>query len=85
MYNSGVKGFEPLDGDTKNRCLTTWRHPKRIYKNYTFILICTARPFHKKEKVLHFYTRNYFLEAKKVSVYAFTVVFKIVSPSSDNF
>jgi len=34
---------------------------------------------------LHYYTRNYFLEAKKVSVYACTVVFKIVSPSSDNF
>ena len=23
----GVLGFEPRDGGTKNRCLTTWRHP----------------------------------------------------------
>ena len=26
---AGVLGFEPRDGGTKNRCLTTWRHPKR--------------------------------------------------------
>jgi hypothetical protein len=23
----GVEGFEPPNGGTKNRCLTTWRHP----------------------------------------------------------
>ena len=24
---AGVKGFEPLNVDTKNRCLTTWLYP----------------------------------------------------------
>ena len=24
---AGVAGFEPTNDDTKNRCLTTWRHP----------------------------------------------------------
>lgn len=24
---AGVAGFEPTNADTKNRCLTTWRHP----------------------------------------------------------
>lgn len=24
---AGVPGFEPGNADTKNRCLTTWRHP----------------------------------------------------------
>ncbi len=29
---TGVEGFEPPNGGTKNRCLTTWRHPKyQIY------------------------------------------------------
>lgn len=26
---AGVLGFEPRYGGTKNRCLTTWRHPNR--------------------------------------------------------
>ncbi len=25
---AGVAGFEPTNGGTRNRCLTTWRHPK---------------------------------------------------------
>ena len=25
---AGVGGFEPPHGDTKNRCLTAWLHPK---------------------------------------------------------
>jgi hypothetical protein len=24
---AGVAGFEPANAGTKNRCLTTWRHP----------------------------------------------------------
>ena len=27
---AGVAGFEPTNDDTKNRCLTTWRHPNNI-------------------------------------------------------
>ena len=37
----GVKGFEPLSGGTKNRCLTTWRHPSNLpvnIKNETIVL-----------------------------------------------
>ena len=26
---AGVAGIEPANGDTKNRCLTTWLHPSR--------------------------------------------------------
>ncbi len=26
---AGVAGFEPAHGDTKNRCLTAWLHPKK--------------------------------------------------------
>ncbi len=32
---AGVAGFEPTDDDTKNRCLTTWRHPNNL-------LFCTG-------------------------------------------
>ena len=39
---AGVAGFEPTNDDTKNRCLTTWRHPnfdnEAIYILYFFIL-----------------------------------------------
>ena len=38
---AGVAGFEPTNDDTKNRCLTTWRHPnfdnEAIYILYFFI------------------------------------------------
>jgi hypothetical protein len=27
---AGAAGFEPADGGTKNRCLTTWLRPKEI-------------------------------------------------------
>ena len=30
LLMAGVAGFEPTNDDTKNRCLTTWRHPKEI-------------------------------------------------------
>lgn len=26
---AGVEGFEPSNAGTKNRCLTTWRHPNK--------------------------------------------------------
>ena len=32
----GVAGFEPTNDGIKNRCLTTWRHPKRIELYQTF-------------------------------------------------
>ncbi len=31
IMRTGVVGFEPTHGDTKNRCLTAWLHPNRIY------------------------------------------------------
>ncbi len=27
---AGVLGFEPRNGETKTRCLTTWRHPINV-------------------------------------------------------
>lgn len=33
---AGMAGFEPTNADTKNRCLTTWRHPKKLP------VLCTA-------------------------------------------
>ena len=32
---AGVPGFEPGNGGTKNRCLTTWLHPKRGHTDST--------------------------------------------------
>ena len=31
---AGVAGFEPTNDDTKNRCLTTWRHPNSSRQSY---------------------------------------------------
>lgn len=36
---TGALGFEPRDGETKTRCLTTWRRPN----NFTTLNI-TLRP-----------------------------------------
>ncbi len=32
---AGVLGFEPRDGGTKNRCLTTWLYPINDLSNLT--------------------------------------------------
>ena len=32
MLVAGVAGFEPTRDDAKNRCLTTWLHPKKERK-----------------------------------------------------
>ena len=40
---TGAEGFEPTNGGTKTRSLTTWRRPKNTYtyKEYIFfILLC---------------------------------------------
>jgi hypothetical protein len=31
IIKTGVEGFEPPNGGTKTRSLTTWRHPKLIH------------------------------------------------------
>ena len=36
---AGAVGFEPTDGGTKNRCLTTWLRPKGI--------ACTIKRFQR--------------------------------------
>ena len=28
---AGVVGFEPTNGGTRTRCLTTWRHPSGVF------------------------------------------------------
>ncbi len=32
-FFTGVLGFEPRNGGTKTRCLTTWRHPIAFHLN----------------------------------------------------
>ena len=32
---AGAEGFEPTNGGTKNRCLTTWRRPSKFLSNLT--------------------------------------------------
>ena len=39
---AGVAGFEPTNDDTKNRCLTTWRHPN-IYPYLLDRHICKSK------------------------------------------
>lgn len=34
---AGMAGFEPADDGTKNRCLTTWRHPNNA-SDYIYLL-----------------------------------------------
>ena len=33
FIESGVEGFEPPNGGTKTRSLTTWRHPNFIFND----------------------------------------------------
>ena len=35
---TGALGFEPRDGGTKTRCLTTWRRPN----NFTFFILAVS-------------------------------------------
>lgn len=30
-----MRGFEPLNGGTKTRCLTAWRHPNKLEMYFT--------------------------------------------------
>ena len=32
---AGMRGFEPLNGGTKTRCLTAWRHPNKLEMYFT--------------------------------------------------
>lgn len=32
---AGMRGFEPLNGGTKTRCLTAWRHPNKLEIHFT--------------------------------------------------
>jgi hypothetical protein len=41
---AGVAGFEPANGDTKNRCLTTWPHPIAVGMLYSD-LVSDAQAF----------------------------------------
>ena len=47
--NAGAVGFEPTNGGSKNRCLTTWRHPS---------LFCVNRTEHKDRVFQDFWQRK---------------------------
>jgi hypothetical protein len=48
-----VEGLEPPNGGTKNRCLTTWRHPKRLQ---LFSLLTSAE---KTYKISAFFAKSF--------------------------
>lgn len=45
---AGVKGFEPLNAWTKTRCLTAWRYPNKMRRNYNeFARLCQVASPHR--------------------------------------
>jgi hypothetical protein len=44
MLIAGVKGFEPLHGGIKNRCLTTWLYSMEQNKNTLVFLLRQLAP-----------------------------------------
>ena len=46
---AGAVGFEPTNGGSKNRCLTTWRHPS---------LFCVNKTEHKDRVFRDFWQRK---------------------------
>ena len=50
---AGAPGFEPGNGGTKNRCLTTWRRPNRVTTWSRAAVISPARR-RMQRPVLHF-------------------------------
>lgn len=48
---AGVAGFEPARDGTKNRCLTTWRHPNvgNLPRIYRFSAILQAEKIYQLE------------------------------------
>ena len=36
---AGALGFEPRNGGTKNRCLTTWLRPKNYFKTLNSYIV----------------------------------------------
>ncbi|MDF2964618.1 MAG: hypothetical protein K0Q51_6 [Rickettsiaceae bacterium] len=48
---AGMGGFEPPNDGTKNRCLTTWRHPKICVMNLTkHLFVKTLKLYNSKCK-----------------------------------
>lgn len=47
--DAGAVGFEPTNGGSKNRCLTTWRHPS---------LFCVNKTEHKDRVFRDFWQRK---------------------------
>ena len=70
----GVEGFEPPDGGTKNRCLTTWRHPSKasekmiglilfwINGKFLYLNRCSLHGLHRR--TLRFFKKSLQLDPK---------------------
>lgn len=49
---AGAVGFEPTNGGSKNRCLTTWRHPSLFFVNKTEHKDRVFRDFWQRKSLL---------------------------------
>ncbi len=50
---AGVTGFEPVHGDTKNRCLTAWLHPNADWEIIRIFFQLQVKKTQKSKKI-HF-------------------------------
>lgn len=49
-----MRGFEPLNGGTKTRCLTAWRHPNKLQKQTLYKVLYNCKL--NFQKILIFFT-----------------------------
>ena len=52
LNSAGAEGFEPTNGGSKNRCLTTWRHPSMFCENKTEHKDRVFRDFWQRKSLL---------------------------------
>lgn len=59
---AGMRGFEPLNGGTKTRCLTAWRHPNKMQKFTLHNLNGIGKlNFLKKINFFHLFSENVYI------------------------
>lgn len=59
---AGMRGFEPLNGGTKTRCLTAWRHPNKLQKFTLHNLNCIGKLNFQKNL-------TFFIPCREVNVF----------------
>src|SRR6202008_2015603 len=50
---AGVEGFEPPNGGIKTRCLTTWRHPKKLGRGRHPLSSRAFAERHRQRRAIH--------------------------------